>query len=159
MMYNTETMHDTRITKGSKYYEQFDLKDYQYWTLRLEEHQRYLGQSLVWLKREGEMQRLSSLTEAERNELWSIVLPEYEKAMAGLWQPDHMNYTWLGNLFHLHKGHGHLHLIPRYKTPRTFAGEEFLDTRWGNDYVPYPREAASLGLILAIRDILKAQLG
>jgi diadenosine tetraphosphate (Ap4A) HIT family hydrolase len=87
--------------------------------------------------------------------LRDVVLPEYEAAMQELWQPDHMNYTWLGNLFHLHKGHGHMHLIPRYKDPRTFAGMDFADTRWGNNYVPYPQEAAPMDVRLAIRDALR----
>jgi diadenosine tetraphosphate (Ap4A) HIT family hydrolase len=142
-------------THDAEYYKQFDIKRYTHWTLRLEERQRYLGQALAWLERDGEMQRLSSLTLDERAELWDVVLPEYEAAMQELWQPDHMNYTWLGNLFHLHKGHGHMHLIPRYKDPRTFAGMDFADTRWGNNYVPYPQEAAPMDVRLAIRDALR----
>lgn len=104
------------------------------------------------------MQRLSSLNQDERAELWNVVLPEYEMAMQQLWQPDHMNYTWLGNFFHLHKGHGHLHLIPRYKDPRIFNRMDFSDTRWGSNYVPYPQDAAPMNIILAIRDALIEQM-
>ncbi len=144
--------------KSAEYYKQFDIKRYEHWTLRLEEHQRYLGQSVAWLEREGDMQRLSSLTEDERAELWSIVLPEYEAVVQQLWEPDHMNYAWLGNLFPLHKGHGHLHLIPRYQNLRTFAGMDFADPRWGHNYVPYPQDAAAMEIVHAIKDAIIEQM-
>lgn len=149
---------ENEIPKGAEYYKQFDIKRYKHWTLRLEENQRYLGQSLAWLERDGDMQRLSSLTEEERAELWNTVLPDYERIIEQLWKPDHMNYAWLGNLFPLHKGHGHMHLIPRYQNPRTFGGMDFVDTRWGNNYVPYPQDAAPMNIVLAIRDRLIEQM-
>lgn len=146
-------------TYNNSFYEQFAIKRYQHWTLQVEEKQRYLGQAVVWLEREGDMQRLSSLTKPERDELWESVLPDYEVALYRLWQPDHLNYAWLGNSFHLHKGHGHLHLIPRYKTSRTFEGREFTDDRWGRNYVPYTQDAAPAAVALAVRDALISQLG
>jgi len=66
---------------GDPPYAQFDIKHYAHWTLRIGDKQRYLGQALIWLERDGDMQRLSSLTEAERSELWNVVLPEYEAAV------------------------------------------------------------------------------
>ncbi len=56
---------------------------------------------------------------------------EYEKF---LWKPDHINYAWLGNFFQEHDGHGHMHFVPRYKEPRTFADVTFTDERWGKNY-------------------------
>jgi diadenosine tetraphosphate (Ap4A) HIT family hydrolase len=143
---------------GDQFYAQFDVKHYTHWTLRIEEKQRYLGQAMAWLERDGNLQRFSSLTEAERNELWNIVLPEYEKAIQELWQPDHMNYAWLGNNVDAHNGHGHLHLIPRYKMPRIFAGREFVDGRWGYNYAPYAQEPAPMVVAHAVCDALIAQL-
>jgi diadenosine tetraphosphate (Ap4A) HIT family hydrolase len=143
---------------GDPQYAQFDIKHYTHWTLRTGDKQRHLGQALIWLERDGDMQRLSSLTEAERSELWNVVLPEYEAAVQSLWQPDHMNYTWLGNDFHLHSGHGHLHLIPRYKTPRNFAGREFIDDRWGQNYVPSTQKPAPIAVVHAVRDALISQM-
>lgn len=119
------------VIPDDSFYEQFVVKKYNHWTLQIEEKQRYLGQAVAWLDREGDMQRLFSLTEEEREELWEKVLPDYENIIEKLWQPDHMNYAWLGNYFHMHNGHGHMHLIPRYKTPRSFEGKEFVDERWG----------------------------
>ena len=69
-----------------------------------------------------------------------------------------MNYAWLGNDFHLHNGHGHLHLIPRYKTPRSFAGRNFVDDRWGHNYVPYTQEPAPIEVVDAVRDALISQM-
>jgi diadenosine tetraphosphate (Ap4A) HIT family hydrolase len=50
-----------------------------------------------------------------------------------------MNYAWLGNLFHEHGGHGHMHVIPRYAVVREFLGAEFKDERYGDNYVPYQK--------------------
>lgn len=146
------------IAKDDSYYEQFVVKEYEHWLLLIEEKQRYLGQAVAWLKREGDMQRLSSLTEEERTELWNKVLPDYEKTIEKLWQPDHMNYAWLGNYFHLHKGHGHMHLIPRYESSRTFKGREFIDGRWGKNYVPYEKEVLPIEVALSVKDIFVSEL-
>lgn len=146
------------VVHDDAYYEQFVIKRYKHWTLQLEEQQRYLGQAVAWLEREGDMQRLSSLTEPERNELWEKVLPDYETALQKLWQPDHLNYAWLGNFFHMHKGHGHLHLIPRYENSRTFEGKKFIDDRWGQNYVPYSQEPVSIEMALAVKEAFISQL-
>ncbi len=146
------------MAHGDSYYTQFDIKCYKHWTLRVEEKQRYLGQSVVWLERAGDMQRLSSLSNAERKELWEKVLPDYEKALESLWKPDHMNYAWLGNLFLLHKGHGHMHLIPRYKKSRTFAGIIFTDDRWGKNYVPYRGSVQHRDTAHKVRDAMRAKI-
>jgi len=147
-----EAIHD------DSYYEQFVIKQYKHWTLQLEEKQRYLGQAVAWLEREGDMQRLSSLTGSERDELWEKVLPDYEAALQNLWRPDHLNYAWLGNFFHMHKGHGHLHLIPRYENPRTFEDREFIDNRWGQNYVPYSQETVPIEMALAVKEAFISQL-
>ena len=81
------------------------------------------------------MQRLSAITLAERDELWEI-LHSYEAALHELWKPDLINYAWLGNLVSAHGGHGHMHLIPRYITPRTIDATEFIDSEWGRHYDP-----------------------
>lgn len=144
-------MNSEDTVKDDTYYEQFVIKEYNHWILLVEDKQRYLGQAVAWLKREGDMQRLSSLTKDERADLWEVVLPDYEAAIEELWQPDHLNYAWLGNYFHAHNGHGHMHLIPRYKTPRVFAEREFIDSRWGKNYVPYPQEKLPVEVALSVR--------
>lgn len=133
------------------------IKEYTYWTLSLNADQHYLGRAYAWLVREGGMQRFSEITDEEMAEL-RIVMREYEAAMTKLWQPDFMNYAWLANLFDAHGGHGHLHLIPRYKTPRTFEGAEFVDGRWGKNYTPSDEFKPPTELFQKIQRALKDML-
>jgi diadenosine tetraphosphate (Ap4A) HIT family hydrolase len=70
----------------------------------------------------------------------------------------YINYAWLGNYFHVHEGHGHMHFIPRYKTSRTFAGFTFIDNHWGANYPTAEELKLSSGVLFAIRDELRAAL-
>lgn len=133
------------------------IKEYQYWTLSISDEQRYLGRSYVWLVREGGMQRFSEVTDEEMAEL-RVILKEYEAAMQKIWQPDFMNYAWLANLFHEHGGHGHMHLIPRYASSRTFEGLEFTDDRWGKNSMPSTPFSTSEEMVFKVRDALKKEL-
>ena len=100
------------------------------------------------------MQRFSEIADEEMFEL-RLVMREYEKAIQKLWSPDFMNYAWLANLFEEHGGHGHLHLIPRYKDARTFANITFVDGRWGKNYAPFEAFRPDEDLLLKIRDALR----
>ncbi len=140
-------------------YEQLKLKDYRFWVLFLHRNQYYLGRSYAWLKRPGEMQRLSELNHAERNELFDAVLPQFESATASLWRPDHMNYAWLGNHIETHGGHGHLHIIPRYSRAVHLEGLELTDNRWGRNYAPTPVDLSIKDSdLLAIRNTLATRI-
>jgi len=46
------------MKNDDSYYAQFNVKRYTHWTLRVVGNQHYLGQSIAWLEREGDMQRL-----------------------------------------------------------------------------------------------------
>jgi len=134
------------------------LKEYEYWTLLLhEEPSPFLGRAVVWLAREGEMQRYSELSINELEEL-KQVLTEYERVLQHLWKPDHMNYMWLGNFFHEHSGHGHMHVLPRYKEPREFDGACFADARYGQFHFPYERPEFSRKQMEMVCDVLREQL-
>jgi len=135
-------------------YVKWTIKEYKYWTLLLNDDQRYLGRAYVWLVREGGMQRFSEITDEEMNEL-RIVMREYEAALQELWKPDFMNYAWLANLIAEHGGHGHLHLVPRYKESRTFAGVEFIDGRWGKNFSPSEEFKPSEEILIQLRDVLR----
>ena len=134
---------------------QWILKEYEHWTLLLNDDQRYLGRAYVWLVREGGMQRFSEISDEEIAEL-RVVMRQYEDALNALWQPDFMNYAWLANLFSAHGGHGHLHLIPRYKEPRTFDGVEFVDGRWGKNFSPSEEYRPADDVLVSIRDSLRS---
>lgn len=133
------------------------VKEFRYWTLSINREQRYLGRAYAWLVREGGMQRFSEITDEEMTEL-RVLMKEYESAVAKLFAPDFMNYCWLANLFAQHGGHGHMHFIPRYKEPRTFAGIEFVDGRWGKNFTPYEEYEPPEDILFAIRDALRAEL-
>lgn len=135
-------------------YEQWIVKEYKYWTIVLNEDQRYLGRCYIWLVREGGMQRFSQISDEENAEL-RIVMREYEAALQEIWDPDFMNYAWLANLFNEHSGHGHIHLIPRYKESRSFAGVDFIDGRWGKNFTPCEEFRPTQEVLLQIRDGLK----
>jgi diadenosine tetraphosphate (Ap4A) HIT family hydrolase len=138
-------------------YVQWVIREYTYWTLLLHDDQRYLGRAYCWLVREGQMQRFSEITKEEQDELRTI-LREYEAALSALWKPDFMNYAWLANLFHEHGGHGHLHLIPRYKDARNVNGIEFVDGRWGKNFSPSEEFKPSKEVLVGIRDQLKGAI-
>ena len=147
-------MHAQKYRSIDPAYIPYTIKEYRYWTLSIHNDQRYLGRSYAWLVREGEMQRLSEITDEEMFEL-RLVMREYEKALRKLWSPDFMNYAWLANLFEEHGGHRHLHLIPRYKYARTFANVTFVDGRWGKNYAPFEAFKPEEHLLLEIRDALR----
>jgi len=69
-----------------------------------------------------------------------------------------MNYAWLGNDFALHSGHGHMHLVPRYKETRNFSGISFEDGRWGKNYVPYTNEERPKEVAVKVRDAIRAEI-
>lgn len=142
----------------AEHYSKFIIKEYRCWTLYLHEYQNYLGRSYAWLRRDGEMQRLSKLTGDERDELFETVFPEYEEAVHTLWSPDHMNYAWLGNEIETHGGHGHMHLIPRYERAVTFCEYGFQDPRWGHNYAPYFKRNLSDDVLFKIRDVIQKEL-
>jgi diadenosine tetraphosphate (Ap4A) HIT family hydrolase len=141
-------------------YQPFVLKEYRYWTLLLNEKQRYLGRAVAWLARPGDMQRFSSLSQRELLELRQIT-KEYEGALNRIgWKPDHMNYCMLGNFFHEHAGHGHLHIIPRYAPdnhPR-FMKIAFADDRWGKNYTPETPLAVPNNVLLSLVAVIKSEL-
>ncbi|OGZ06793.1 MAG: hypothetical protein A3C93_02285 [Candidatus Lloydbacteria bacterium RIFCSPHIGHO2_02_FULL_54_17] len=148
-----------RVLTETKY-RPFILKEYPHWTLLLNERQRYLGRAVAWLARRGKMQKFSGLSQRELLELRRIT-KEYEAALDAIgWKPDHMNYTMLGNYFHEHEGHGHLHIIPRYRPEHrpVFMGVTFKDDRWGKNCTPETPMAVAPEVITGLVRALKGKL-
>jgi diadenosine tetraphosphate (Ap4A) HIT family hydrolase len=100
---------------------------WQYWKLIVNHNQNYLGKVMLVLKRHA--MDVIDLTEAEQTEFWNV-LRETQNALTAAFQPDHFNYAFLMN----QDTHVHLHIIPRYAEPRTFAGEIFSDGQLGEHY-------------------------
>lgn len=103
------------------------LAENDYWIVALNENQATLGRVYLVSKRhETDVARLSA---AELESLWEWVR-RTGAALGRLFAPDHFNYMFLMNVV----AHAHFHIYPRYAARREFAGEEFVDTRWGGHY-------------------------
>lgn len=57
--------------------------------------------------------------------------------LSDIFQPDHFNYAFLANVVR----HVHMHVMPRYQTPRTFLGSEYIDEHWGWFAIPGTEES------------------
>jgi diadenosine tetraphosphate (Ap4A) HIT family hydrolase len=136
-------------------FDQLKIKEYEHWSIFLNENQCYLGRVALVAKRKDAVDFIE-MTLAEREEFF-LVGSGVNCALKELFQPDLMNYASLGNSYR----HLHVHFIPRYATKRIFHGMEFTDSRWGKNYEPYDRsfktnENVLLKIISAIQDTLKA---
>ncbi len=110
-------------------YSSFLIKDYLYWSVYVAENQCYLGRCTIWCKRENATD-LTEATDAEYIEyLW--IIKDLKLAIEKAFRADWLNYAFLGNEVQ----HLHCHFIPRYSSPRFFAGMYFIDERWGKNYL------------------------
>jgi len=129
------------------------IKEYAHWSLFLNQDQGYLGRMCLVAKREDAVD-FFEMTLDEREELFRAGT-QIKAALEQLFQPDLMNYASLGNVYH----HLHVHFIPRYRSSRSFAGNEFTDPRWGSPYDPRPAETGLGGATLdRIRTAIQAAL-
>jgi len=128
------------------------IKAYDHWEIYVHENQGYLGRCIVWCKRADALD-LTDATPEEQAELF-VVLKDLASAARHLFQPDWLNYSFLGNgVRHLHG-----HFIPRYATQRVFMNRVFEDVRYGHHYrtdytVDTPPE-----LRKAVRDAYRGEL-
>ncbi|KKU77761.1 MAG: hypothetical protein UY04_C0052G0006 [Parcubacteria group bacterium GW2011_GWA2_47_7] len=106
----------------------YTIKDYEYWTLSVHPNQGYLGRCIIWCKRENALD-LADATDDEQKELF-VVLGEAREAAQKVFQPDWINYAFLGN----ETRHLHGHFLPRYSSPKEFEGVIFTDEKWGHNY-------------------------
>lgn len=115
----------------SENYERWMVVSYKHWGVYLHTNQYFLGRVYIWSRRER-LVDLMDVSPWEREELFKIG-KGVKEALTRLFSPDLFNWASLGNL----SAQCHLHVIPRYKTLRTFAGATFVDERWGKNYAPY----------------------
>lgn len=87
--------------------------NFKYWTLLLHMNQCSPGRSIIQLKREGRISAISHLRSEERTELFSKILPAYERAIHASFYPSGFNYPWLVAEISTN-GHTLWHLIPWY---------------------------------------------
>lgn len=107
------------------------------WVLAVNRNQNLLGKTMLVLRRP-----CSAVIDIDQTE-WSLLQAEIVRVTSGLrslFQPDQFNYAFLMNV----DAEVHLHVIPRYATPRTWRGREFTDASWGRpfgtDQVALPSE-------------------
>ncbi len=108
-----------------------EVAGYERWRVYVSWNQDYLGKCLIALRRHEE--DLLSVTAEERDGLWQAA-GRVREAVGRLFAPDHWNYQVLGNSVR----HVQMHLTPRYREPREFAGQRFVDGHWGT--WPHPTE-------------------
>ena len=82
----------------------------------------------MWCKREDALD-LAEATPEEQKELFEI-LNDLRKVSQKCFNPDWLNYAFLGN----ETRHLHGHFLPRYAQPKTFEGVVFEDTLYGHNY-------------------------
>ncbi len=108
------------------------LAESDHWRLVLNRNQNLLGKCFLAVRH-----HLASVPDLTSDE-WLDLHRELGRATRALrlaFQPDHFNYAFLQN----QDRHVHLHLIPRYAGPRTFAGGVFDDPDYLDHYaVPAP---------------------
>lgn len=137
-------------------YNQLKIKSYKHWEVFLHENQCYLGRVFVQLKDESAKGVEDFLAiDGEIRDEFFMIGDEVKAAQKVLFQPDRMNYASLSNT----SPKIHVHLVPRYKESREFAGETFVDVRWGKNYAPYDKSfVTEMSVLLKIRDALRKQL-
>jgi diadenosine tetraphosphate (Ap4A) HIT family hydrolase len=99
-----------------------------YWRLVLNRNQYLLGKCFLVLKRH--IEALSDLSSSEWMDLHEQ-LALATKLLEEAFRPDHFNYAFLQN----QDRHVHMHIIPRYKGQRYFAGIAFEDTGYPGHYL------------------------
>jgi diadenosine tetraphosphate (Ap4A) HIT family hydrolase len=91
-----------------------------HWRVIVNRNQTTLGKVFVVLNRHET--DIVNLTDDEVLALWTAIR-SVKDVLVSRFQPDHFNYAFLMN----QDPHVHLHVIPRYNSPRDFAGRTFED--------------------------------
>lgn len=112
----------------------------EHWTLALNLNQNLPGRCVLVLNRHRE-----SVPEVATEE-WDALRPEISRvtaALDGLFAPDLYNFAFLMNL----DAHVHLHVVPRYASPRGWRGETYADPHYGSLFGKEQRPASEEMLV------------
>ncbi|MBA3329016.1 MAG: hypothetical protein H0T43_12015 [Solirubrobacterales bacterium] len=125
------------------------------WGVLLHRNQTHLGRCIVHLRTRAIDDPLA-LTAAERDALWTEVLPRLAHGLSGAFAPDRLNYAHLANRTH----HVHWHVVPRYEAEpiRWFGGVMFRDSRPGRIFRSRKRGRVSPDVLEVIAAELVAHL-
>ena len=117
-------------------YQRLQFHETKHWVWQVHENQSYIGRTILLLKRNTELS-FAQCSDEEWLHLKKHCLI-YEEFLNALFKPDRFNYGQFGNIY----PKLHIHLVPRYRSPRTWtnpAGSHtvtFIDHRWGSNWAP-----------------------
>ncbi|MBD3318833.1 hypothetical protein GF342_02900 [Candidatus Woesearchaeota archaeon] len=135
-------------------YDQLKIRDFKHWGLFLHANQYpYVGRCYAWAHREH-ASTVTSMRIAEQEELFGLVLPEWNRTIRELYTHDWPNVACFGNT----SPHLHWHFIPRYHSPRLVHGITFIDPNPRGNYAPYERKKLDLEVLLKIKEDIQAKL-
>lgn len=120
------------------------------WRLAVNRNQDLLGKSMVVLRRDctAVIDVLPSEWESLHAELRRLV-----PALRRIFQPDQFNFAFLMNL----DAQVHLHVIPRYATPREWEGAVFNDVHWGSAF-GHEQRVLELSSLAALANEMRQEL-
>jgi diadenosine tetraphosphate (Ap4A) HIT family hydrolase len=102
------------------------------WTVAVNLNQDLLGKTMLVLDRPATA--VVDLSPGEWAQLHAE-LRELVPALERLFSPDQINLAFLMNQV----AQVHLHVVPRYRSPRSWAGLDFTDPHWGSVFGPEQR--------------------
>ena len=117
---------------NKKMLESFKILEGKFWHIEIHLNQCHLGRCVIVLNTHFE--NFTDLSDEQVSELW-VFIKKIEKTIKKSFNCDLVNYTVLGNI----DKHLHVHVVPRYSSPKTFSGVTFTDERFGKNYAPYDK--------------------
>lgn len=120
------------------------------WTTAVNHNQNLLGKTMLVLNRPCD-----SVTGIGPGE-WSDLHRQITRVVVSLdllFQPDLYNYAFLMN----EDRQVHLHVIPRYRSSRSWDGHDFDDPHWGSSFGPEQRPLPK-EQIRRLREAIKSRL-
>lgn len=135
-------------------FEDLRIKNYGKWDLFLNKDQNpFIGRAYAWLNRE-ETGGLAALKAEEVEQLFYSILPAFERAVSGLFQPVRFNHAEFGN----RTPQTHMHIVPRYDKMISFGGFLFTDPDHTQNYSSFNGIPVLDKLTLMIRDSIREAL-
>lgn len=126
------------------------IKEYAHWKLLVRNRNSTLGNCVAITKRH--LERFSDITPEEMREFAQVV-KDVETASKAAFHYDKINYQMLMMV----DTHTHFHIIPRYASPRNFAGKEWTDAGWPK--LPGPeQERVAQELLNKVKEEIKRHL-
>lgn len=150
------TKEETALILNHPKYEPWVLATYDYWKVYLNIRDPSLfGRAYAWYTPEHiDRMQLYEIEREHLDELIYRIIPQHRLALGQFRRPLAINCEWQGNETDEHRGHGHMHLLPRYAGPVHFGQLVFTDPNPTRRHVPRKMEL-SREQMLDIVDVLQ----